>query len=144
VRTYATVLGVLALAFLGRVLGQFVVVTFGPELLPPMDEWQSGLLPYPVLLLSQIAILGLQFEVSRQLWIGRGALARPRPRLGAALKWFSLVYLLAMVARYAISMSVYPERRWFGDTIPIFFHCVLASYLYVLSRWHRNAGRQAG
>ena len=42
---------------------------------------------------------------------------------------------LGMVARYAITMTLYPERRWLGTgTIPIVFHWVLAAYLYVLGR----------
>lgn len=137
-RAYAVALGALAVAFLGRVLGQVVVALFGPSFLPPMEEWYSGLLPYPLLLPTQIAILVFQFEVSRQLWTGSGPLTRRRAGLGTGLKWFSVVYFLAMVFRYAISMSRFPERRWLGGSIPIFFHWVLAGYVYMLSRYHRG------
>lgn len=138
VKTYAVALGILAVAFLGRVLGQWVVSRFGVDFLPPIAEWDSGLLPYPLLLSAQIVILILQFEVSRQLWRGAGLLAARRPRLGQGLKWLSIVYFLGMVARYIITMSLFPERRWFGGSIPIVFHWGLAAYLYVLSRYHRG------
>ena len=81
-------------------------------------------------------VLALQFEISRQMWQGSGSLTIARPRLGVFLKWFSLVYFLAMVARYVLTMAFIPERRWFGGAIPIFFHWVLAAYLYLLSRYH--------
>ena len=137
-KTYAILLGVLALAFLCRVVGQLWVVLAGPDFLPPAEAWYSGLLPYPLLLPVQLAILGFQLAVSLQLWKGTGPLAHPRPALGGFLKYFSLVYFLGMVARYGLTMYAYPETRWLGDVIPIFFHCVLAVYLYVLSRHFRG------
>jgi hypothetical protein len=45
---------------------------------------------------------------------------------------------LGMLARYLITMTVFPERRWLGGSIPIFFHWVLAAYLYLVSRYHRG------
>ena len=128
-RRYSVTLSVLAAAFLARVVGQVLVAFFDVEFLPPMEAWYSGLLPYPLLLPTQIAILALQFEISRELWIGAGPLARRNARLGEGLKWFSLVYFLFMVAR----------GLWFGLSIPVVFHWMLAAYLYVLSRYHRAA-----
>jgi len=125
-RAFALVLGGLALAFLGRVLGQVMVVLFSPEFLPPMEAWYSGLLPYPILLPIQIAILALQARISLDLYRGRGRFAVPHPRFGMALRWFSYVYFAAMVLRYVI----------FGTSIPVFFHWVVAAYLYVWSRFH--------
>jgi len=132
----------LATAFLGRVVGQIVVLAWSPSWLPALEQWESGLLPYPVLLASQIMILAFQFEVSRELWTGRGPLVKPRPALSTWVRRISVVYVLAMITRYVISMAVYPERRWFGDTIPIVFHLVLAAYLHTLSKVVRGKGGQ--
>jgi hypothetical protein len=30
----------------------------------------------------------------------------------------------------------YPELRWTGHTIPIWFHMVLAAFVYIYSRYH--------
>jgi hypothetical protein len=138
VKAWSLLLGILATAFLARVLGQALVAFLHVGFLPPMKEWYSGLLPYPVLLPAQLAILAFQFEVSRQLWRKSGPLTKPRPRLGRVLKWFSLVYFLAMIARYVITMTLHPEKRWFGGAIPIAFHWVLAVYLYFFSRFCRE------
>ena len=132
------VLSSLAALFLLRVIGQFVVALFGVAFLPPIAEWQSGLLPYPWLLTSQIVILGLQTLISRDLWRGVGFFAVSRPRFGSFLRWFSVLYFASMVLRYTLTMTFYPERRWFSGTIPIFFHCVLAAYLFVLSLYHNG------
>ena len=57
------------------------------------------------------------------------------------LRNFGIVYFLSMVVRYALRMSWYPEERWFGGTIPIIFHWVLASYLIVLGCYHLRASK---
>lgn len=137
-KAYALALGILGLAFLGRVLGQALVLHYDLPFLPPMQEWYSGLVPYWLLLPVQVLILLFQSEVSRQLWAGSGILTRERPTIGVGLKWFALAYFLVMFARYVISMILFPERRWFGGTIPIFFHWLLALYVYVLSRYYRS------
>ena len=38
-----------------------------------------------------------------------------------------------MAIRYVVVMTLVPEMRWFHGTIPIFFHFVLAGYIYTLT-----------
>ncbi|MGH8646323.1 MAG: hypothetical protein ACREX4_18430 [Gammaproteobacteria bacterium] len=80
-----------------------------------------------------ILIVGVQLKISQDLWRGSGFFAMRRPRAGVAMRWFSYVYFAVIVLRYTLIMTFYPERRWFGGTIPIFFHWVLAAYLFILS-----------
>ena len=120
--------------FFLRVLGQFLVWRRRRSWLPPMEQWQSGLLPYPVLLGSQAAILSLQTTLDVQSLRGDVPLGVPRPRLGRLIGAISAVYFGSMVFRYVYSMRRFPERRWFGKTIPIIFHGVLATYLFLYSR----------
>ena len=136
VKSYAVILGVLAFAFLLRVAGQLLVANFEIGFLPPMEEWYSGLIPYPILLVLQALLLGVQLSISRDLWRGSGFFSIPRPRAGAVLRIFSYIYFGAMVLRYVITMSAFPERRWFVGTIPIFFHWVLAAYLVTLAHFY--------
>jgi hypothetical protein len=140
-KNYAAILGLLALGFFLRVLGQVLVAYFRVDFLPPMAEWYSGLIPYPVLLPIQLSILVVQAKISWDLYRGSGVFAIPRPRAGAVLCWLSYVYFGAMVLRYIMTMYLYPERRWFGGAIPIFFHWVLAAYLFVLGRFQVSANR---
>jgi hypothetical protein len=135
-KTYAILLWALQLAFLLRVLGQVLVAFFQVGFLPPMAQWYSGLLPYPILLPVQLLILLLQTKINRDIWRASGYFASRRPWAGNTFCWLSLVYFVAMLLRYVITMYLYPERRWFSGTIPIFFHFVLAAYLFVLGRYN--------
>ena len=136
-RRQAILLGVLACAFLWRVLGQVAVALLEPDWLPPMQDWYSGLLPYSILLLIQVALLALQARISWDLWHGSGFFTQRYPRFGFGLGWFSYGYFAVMVIRYVITMAFFPERRWLGSgTIPIVFHWVLAAYLLTWSRFH--------
>ncbi|MEX1018711.1 MAG: hypothetical protein WDZ49_03585 [Litorilinea sp.] len=138
---YAWLLGLLAFAFFLRVVGQILVALDLAPFLPPMHAWYSGLVPYPLLLGSQIAILLLQVMISRDLGRGRGFFARPRRGFGRFLRGFGVVYLVVMILRYILTMLWFPELRWFTGIIPIFFHWVLATYVLVWSSYHRRAER---
>jgi hypothetical protein len=69
---------------------------------------------------------------------GSGFWTEPRPALGVAVLWFAAVYATAMVIRYVVRMARRPGERWFGGTIPIVFHWVLASYLLVFGLFHAS------
>jgi hypothetical protein len=43
----------------------------------------------------------------------------------------AFAYWGAMAVRYVLRMRR-PSERWFGGAIPIFFHCVLAGFVFVL------------
>ncbi|MBI4637381.1 MAG: hypothetical protein HY727_13620 [Candidatus Rokubacteria bacterium] len=133
-------MSLLAFLFLLRVVGQALVAFLDVRWLPPMGEWYSGLLPYPLLLPSQIVILLVQTKISLDFARGQGVFVVPRPRAARPLLVASAVYFGAMVVRYAVSMTLHPERRWLGmGTIPIVFHWVLAAYLFTLGRYHGRA-----
>jgi uncharacterized protein len=123
-----------------RVFGQLAAVIWNPGFLPPMEEWSSGAIPYPLLLLTQLVILGLSAAVCAQFSHGEGWLARPHRGLGRALWAFGLVYLIVMVIRYGVRMTLYPAERWTGGAIPIFSHWVLAAFALALGRYHSRHG----
>jgi hypothetical protein len=41
-----------------------------------------------------------------------------------------VIYAARMVLRYVLTLTYRPEMRWFGGTLPIPFHFVLAGFLY--------------
>jgi hypothetical protein len=139
-RAHGLTLWLLTILFLARVTGQVVVATLGPSFLPPMAAWQSGLLPDPLLLTSQLAILAAQARINTHVLAGTGVL---RARTGRLLVGLAAAYFTAMVLRYALTMALHPERRWLGGTIPIVFHFVLAAYLFVLGRFHTRTAESA-
>jgi hypothetical protein len=120
--------------FFLRVIGQVLVVLYQPRWFPPMPQWYSGLIPYRYLLPIQILFLLVMGWMSYDVTRGQGFFAVSRPVVGQGLIWFSYVYFGSMVVRYVIRMTRRPDQRWFGGTIPIIFHCVLAIFLYVFGR----------
>jgi hypothetical protein len=128
-------LAVLTLLFLGRVLGQALVAFFPVRWLPAMHEWDSGLMPYPVLLTIQLLMLVIMIKISGDIWRGAGFFVRPQPSWSRYLVAFSAIYAGAMVLRYLLTMIFMPDMRWLGGTIPIFFHFVLAAFLFTWGRF---------
>lgn len=134
-RGWVLALWVLAGLFLARVLGQVLVAFFHVSWLPPMSEWYSGLMPYPWLLPSQVAILAMMGWINVGAMRQSGFFATARPRLGRFLVAFAALYAVGMAVRYVVSGSLHPERRfWPPGSIPIVFHWVLALYLYATAR----------
>ena len=128
-------LGILSLFFLLRILGQVLVAFLGVTFLPPMERWYSGWLPYPFLLPIQILILAVMAKIVIDLRRGSGFFTQRRHRVGIIMKWSSYLYFMAMVLRYVITMRLHPELRWFTGTIPIWFHFVLAAFLYTYGHY---------
>jgi hypothetical protein len=131
-------LAILTLLFALRVLGQALVVFFSVGWLPPTEHWFSGLIRYPILLGIQLVMLVVMVKIASDIWRARGFFAKPRPGCSRFLVAFSILYAVSMVLRYALTMAYRPEMRWFGDTIPIFFHFVLASFVYTWGKFHSD------
>lgn len=137
---YSLLLAAFTLLFILRVCGQILVVVVDIDFLPPFEQWYSGLLPYSVLLPIQILIIGAMLKIVLDFAKRSGFFITPKPRAAVFIKWFSYVYFFSMGARYVITMTLYPELRWFTDTIPIWFHMVLAAFLYTFSHYHLRQG----
>jgi uncharacterized protein len=140
-RPYAWILLFLLFLFCLRVTGQMLVAFLHVSFLPPMKEWFSGLLPYPELLVGQFLIIFLFSKICLDFYRGGGYFVQPSARLGRNLKIFGWIYFCAMVLRYVLRMGLYPDQRWFGGTIPIFFHYVLATFILVFANFHLKSTR---
>lgn len=121
------ILAILLGLFVARVLGQVIVVLAHPRWLPPMKDWYSGLISYPILLPAQIAIIVLMIAMIRQVASG----APPNRALATGLFAFAVLYAGSMIVRFVILRRRHPDYRWFeGGMIPILFHWVLAAFLF--------------
>ncbi len=135
-RRYGILLSFLTFLFVLRVLGQVLVAFLGVDFLPGMEHWYSGLLPYPILLPIQIVMIIVMIRMTWDVMRGSRIFSIPKRGIGVSLRWFSYLYFLAMVVRYIYTMARHPELRWFGHTIPIWFHMVLAIFLYTYGHYH--------
>ena len=119
-------LSLLLLAFIARVAGQIIAVLYAPSWLPPMTDWYSGLLPYPILLPVQLAIVVLM------LWMLRH---QPSPRAARNITIFATLYAVSMLVRFILLRTQHPELQWYeGGMIPILFHWVLATFLLTYAK----------
>lgn len=134
---HGPLLALITALFAGRVLGQALVAFGGVSWLPAMEQWFSGVIPYPSLLIIQLLMLVLMTKISAEIWRGTGTFAVVRPHWSNFLVKFSAGYAGLMALRYLLTMILHPEMRWFGQTIPIIFHFVLAGFIYVLGRYHK-------
>ena len=134
--TYGLIFWILTVLLFGRVAGQLVVYFFKPRFLPPMEQWQSGLVWYPALVAVQFVVLGLMVSIATDFTRGAGFWVAPHPRLGAVVLWWSYLYFSAMVVRYIVWMIKRPDQRWTGGTIPIIFHSVVAVFQWVFGAFH--------
>src|SRR3989442_791418 len=133
---YATVLWFLLLLFCLRVAGQALVAAFAVPFLPPIREWYSGVIPYPILLPVQILIIVLLAKVATDFTRRRGFFVVPRRTMGRLLQWFSYLYWGGRAVGSVVTMALHPKRRWLGGTFPFFFPCVPAPFLFVVGPSH--------
>jgi hypothetical protein len=120
----------IALFFL-RVVGQVEVLLVAPGWLPEMQAWYSGLLPYPLLLPLQIAILMLMCGMALK---SRDPHRDPANRSAKIVRPLAVLYFLVMAARLLILVRAYGAEYYLHGAIPVAFHWVLALFLLVWSR----------
>jgi hypothetical protein len=142
-RRYQVLLLALIFLFAMRVGGQLLVAYVRVDFLPPFERWASGLVPYPLLVAIQFVLIAVMLAVVRDFARGAGIFVSLSPKTGQILIAFSVLYALAMIVRYIVTMTMHPELRWFSGTIPIWFHFVLAGFIYLLGRFTiKNDGRE--
>ena len=132
-RWRSVLFGVLLFAFVGRVTAQFTQWVHPTSALPQFESFQSGALPYPVLLACQASIIvgGLIFLVGT--W--RGSFT-PRRYLGRVLRVVGTVYFFAAAFRLLAGLTFLRGVPFFALPIPSMFHMVLAGMLLLVGDFH--------
>jgi hypothetical protein len=139
-RGYAIALWLLFFLFAVRVVAQPLALVVHSAILPPFESWHSAALPYGVLVASQIAILLALGLMARRFTAGT---VTPRRPIGALALVFGALYLVSMVVRLALGLTVLGHVRWFASPLPTVFHIVLATSLLLFGQFHYVHGRPA-
>jgi len=122
---------VLSFMFLLRVLGQVIQRWLPVEFLPPFDAWQGSALPYPVLLLSQVVMLGLLAAAIRGMVRQRRVFSA---RVSRCMMAIGFVYFAGMALRLILGVTVFDDNRWFTAWISTALHLDLAA-IVILWGW---------
>ncbi len=125
------VLSVTAVLFLGRVLAQVIQAVAPVGWIPPFDAWQSGAIPYWLLLVLQVIVLGVQVWIIRRVALGRYA---PSAHARRAIGVFGIVYLHFMTFRLIAGLTFLDGHPWFDCPLPSVFHIVLAVFVLGAAR----------
>jgi hypothetical protein len=113
--------------FFARVVAQIEVWLVEPTWLPEADAWYSGLLPYPLLLPAQIALLMFMTVLAL-----RGRISSPR--VAVVVRGFALCYFAMMAVRLALTLARHGSLFYLKGAIPVAFHWVLALFALLLAR----------
>ena len=138
-RRYGPWLWLLTGLFALRVAAQPAALIFDEGVLPPFDSWHGGVLPYPVLLLTQLLILGW---LARTAWRFGAAAVAPNRSAGRLLLIFGGLYFAVMSLRLLLGATVLGGVRWFASPLPAFFHLVLAMYLLLVGYFHASTRQE--
>ncbi|MFQ5567434.1 MAG: sterol desaturase family protein, partial [Paracoccaceae bacterium] len=131
-------LTLLALLFLARVTGQVLARLFEPAVLPPDALWHAGAVPYPVLVVVQIAVLTAMAVLIRRL-----DRIHPHPRKAGILLVLGGIYLAAMSGRFVVGAAGAAPGGWFDKPISTPFHLALACWLLIFAFHLADAGLRA-
>ena len=119
----------LAALFVARVGAQLVQAISPVGWIPAFEAWQSGVLPYALLLAGQFAIIG---SMSFCLYRVRSGAIRPRRWKYWACFVFGGAYFCLMTFRWIAGLTFLADHPWFSKTLPAFFHLVLAGFILAL------------
>lgn len=130
---HVRLLAALLALFVFRVGAQLLQFLAPGEVLPPFAAWQSGALPYAVLLPAQLAIILAAAWAILRMAAGR---TRPRRGLGKALLILGGLYMAGSVVRLALGLTALAGHPFFGALIPGAFHLVLAAMVLTFGHFH--------
>ena len=128
-RIFSLMLGALAALFILRVYVQLVQVSFPVDWMPELDDWHSGMLPYPILFVFQLCIIGCMIQLMRAV---RKGTIRPRRWKYRACFIFGGAYFVFTLFRWTAALAVLAEDPSLSTAMPAFFQIVLAGFMLLL------------
>jgi hypothetical protein len=119
--------------FVVRVVGQIEVALLAPRWLPPFSAWESGWVPYPILLPVQILLVGWMAAIATDLSRGSGPMWVTRTRTRRRLTMFASTYAGLMLLRLAVTAALPPHSVANRGLIPILAHWDLAGFIALVA-----------
>jgi len=128
----------LFLLFCFRVGAQLLQHFFPVSFLPAFEEWQSGALPYWILVIFQIIIIAFCFKTAYQFTTGT---VQPTRKAGKFYLLFGAIYFSIMLFRMVAGLTFAPDHAWLGARLPTLFHLILALFLIIVGHYYFKYGK---
>lgn len=138
-KLYARWLFFLLLIFCFRVGAQLAQLISPVSFLPPFENWQSGALPYWLLVIFQVAIIFIFAGFVIRFYTGREV---PNRKTGIIFLSVGISYFCVMVFRLVAGLTFASDHSWFGARIPTLFHLPLASFIILIGHYHYRFGHR--
>ena len=136
-RRCAPWLAALLALFCLRVAAQLLQAAFDLPFLPPFEAWHSGVLPYSVLLVVQLALIAAMLWLLRRVRRDAISISRAWALALLAVGW---TYFFFMAFRLIGGLTFLQGVPWFTAWLPSVFHLVLASYVVIAGRYFLRRG----
>jgi hypothetical protein len=117
--------------FVVRVIGQVEVALLSPSWLPPFRAWESGLIPYSLLLPIQIALIAWLAIIAADHWRGSGYFWVTQGVTRSRLKLIAGIYFAVILVRLVITAAIPPHALLERGLIPVIAHWDLAAFIYL-------------
>lgn len=120
--------------FVLRVLAQLIQAVHPIPGLPPFEAWHGAVLPYPLLLATQVLLIVGLVYILRQV---RADAIAPRPWQYRVCFLLGGIYFFFMAFRLIGGLTILADHAWFAKSLPAFFHVVLATFILMLGHYLR-------
>ncbi|NIX14556.1 MAG: hypothetical protein GWN11_01405 [Candidatus Dadabacteria bacterium] len=124
---------ILVVLLVFRVAAQLMQYFFNLPFLPPFQFWDSGTLPYQILVAAQLAIIVILSKIVYKIGADN---IRPNIKTGYIFITLGAVYFTIMLFRLAAGLTLLSDVKWFSYPIPPIFHMILASFLILFGYFH--------
>ncbi|MCB1498828.1 MAG: hypothetical protein KDK07_03405 [Bauldia sp.] len=131
---HAAIAATFLLLFVFRVLAQLLQFFRPISALPPFEAWESGAIPYWLLVVAQVAIALVSGALIVSLFRRR---LRPNRTVGIVLMTLGGLYLAGSLFRLVAGYTFLAETAFFDDHLPAYFHVVLACLLFTFGDFYR-------
>lgn len=131
-RRYFPWLLVLFGLFVLRALAQLVQSVYPVPFLPPFGAWHGAVMPYPLLVIIQVVII---VALTIILWRVRSDAIVPSRWKYRVCFILGGIYFSFIAFRLFAGLTFLSDHPWFSQSLPAFFHVVLASFILLLGRY---------
>jgi len=118
--------------FVFRSLAQLLQASHPVAFLPPFESWHGAAMPYPLLVVLQLAIACVMIAA---IWRVKRDAVNPSPWKYRLCFFLGGLYFSFMAFRLVSGLTILADHPWFSKSLPAFFHLVLASFVLVLGHY---------